>query len=212
MARSKKKTLLNKFTSWIKGSIEKFAAEGFSKKGLKKRSQAVPSFLKIRKKKKAAAKTKTAKRAPVKKAKSKKSTPAKKQKPAAVFKIKTKSVKFVNKPNPKKTMGVGMVKVKPAKAFFAVKPSAVAAKPAPGIFVGKITHYFPKAGAAVLMVEKTEIKAGAKILIHGANTSLKMTAKSIQINRIPVPSGKPGEDVGIGVPKPVVVGDSVYLV
>ena len=40
----------------------------------------------------------------------------------------------------------------------------------------------------------------------------KMTVKSIQINRIPVPSGRPGEDVGIGVAKPVSVGDSIYLI
>ena len=39
-----------------------------------------------------------------------------------------------------------------------------------------------------------------------------MKVKSVQINRVPVPSGRPGEDIGIGVTKPVCPGDSVYLV
>ena len=82
----------------------------------------------------------------------------------------------------------------------------------PGIFVGKIAFYFEKAKACAFKVENAEIKDGAKIQIVGPTTNFKMSVKSIQINRIPVPSGRPGEDIGIGVTKPVVVGDSVYLV
>ncbi len=216
MARKKKKSLLGKFANWVKGSIEKFAAEGFSKKGLKKRSQAVPSFLKIRKKKKVTVKLKPKKRAAVKKLKSIKSTTAKKSKlkkqPAKVQvsvvglktqkKNKAKPVKFVNKSNPKKTPGVRRALLTPGVGVVAKTP---------GVFVGKIAHYFDKSKACAFKIDNTELKQGAMIRIVGSSTDFKMKIKSIQINRIPVPSGKTGEDIGIGVTKPVEVGDSVYL-
>lgn len=106
-----------------------------------------------------------------------------------------------------------MKKLSKSKSRLKIKASAVSLKPiVQGVFVGKITHYFQKAGACAIKVEKAEIKEGASIRIYGPVTDFKMTVKSIQINRIPVPSGKPGEDIGMGVSQPVAVGDSIYLV
>lgn len=150
----------------------------------------------------------------------KKRKPAKK--PAKKKAAKKKTAKPVKKkpvPKLKKTPPAPKpkaVKAPPAAAAKKALKPVVSSKPvkekAPGLFVGTITHYFPKAGAAVLKVEKTEIKTGAKILIQGDKTNVKMVAASIQINRIPVPSGKLGEDIGIGVKKEVAPGDKVYLI
>lgn len=199
MARKKKTSLLGKLTNWIKGSLEKFANEGFSKEGQAKRKKAVPSFLKVRKKR---TKPKPVKQKAVRAKVSVKKKPVK------------KSLKAVT---PKKSLGSGRTSPAPkAEIILKKKQPAVSEKPvlkkSNGIFVGKIALYFEKAKACAFNVENAEIKDGAKIRIVGPTTDFKMNVKSIQINRIPVPSGRPGEDIGIGVTKPVVVGDSVYLV
>lgn len=185
MARKKKTSLFGKLTSWIKGSLEKFASEGFSKEGQAKRKKAVPSFLKVRKKR--------LKPKPVKK---KKPVPTKVAKNKRPVKKSPQSVSLKKAPAP----GAGVVSKKlPLK------------EKAPGILVGQIALYFEKAKACAFQVKNVEIKAGATLRIMGPTTDFKMKVKSIQINRIPVPSGRPGEDIGIGVTRPVVVGDSVYL-
>ncbi len=80
----------------------------------------------------------------------------------------------------------------------------------PGIYLGAITHYFAKVQAAVIPLEET-LKVGDKIVIHNAAGPLfKQPVKSIQINRIPIDEGRPGEEVGLEVLKHVSVGDKVY--
>lgn len=214
MARSKKKSLLGKLANWIKGSIEKFAAEGFSKEGRKKRSRAVPSFLRVKKrraksvKKKSGSKEASASRVAVKKKK-----PIRKpaQKPRlkrlpAVEKSKASSkVKTVLKTQKSTSMP-------PPRAKPPAMPKPGSKEKSPGVLVGKIDFYFSKANACAFQVQNAEIKEGCKIRILGPSTDFKMIIKTIQINRIPVPSGRPGEDIGIGVTKPVKVGDSVFLI
>lgn len=221
MARKNKTSLFEKFTSWIKGSLEKFAAEGFSKEGLQKRSKSVPSFLKVRKKRAKPAKKKVApkKVSGAKKAKSKPVIAVKKKLPKkALPKINSAKISAKGKaaiaPKPlanKKEKLVSLKKPAPVQKAVVSKPAAAEAK-LPGILVGKIAFYFSKANACAFQVLNAEIKDGAKIRIVGPTTDFKMAIKSIQINRIPVPSGRPGEDIGIGVTKPVVVGDSIYLI
>ena len=194
----KKSSWLTKIAGWVQGSLQRFAEEGFSegkKSSRKKRVSRAPA-LKSKPKKKSPVKSLKAK--PVKKPALKKSKTPIKPKPikASVSLAVPKKPALVKKGNPKA----------------ALKPIVLPkAKPLPGIVIGKISHYFEKANACAFRVENVELKEGSEILIQGAVTKLKIKVKSIQINRIPVPSGKPGEDIGIGVPKPVQPGDSVYL-
>jgi len=150
------------------------------------------------KKRGAPKKSKTKKPSAVKKVKSKKENPAKMQSVKKVIQVKKEKLPVLKKAASQKR------KAKKVIAQAVPKP--------PGVCVGKIAYYFQKANACAFKVENAELKEGAAIRILGDKTDFKMNVKSIQINRIPVPSGRPGEDVGIGVTKPVCVGDSIYLI
>lgn len=76
--------------------------------------------------------------------------------------------------------------------------------------IGHITHYFPKAGAAALMIEKGDIKVGDLVSIKTQAGFISIKVKSLQINRIPIDYGKKGEEVGLKISKPVSPGDLVY--
>lgn len=189
MISSKKNPWIKKLKKWIKGSLALFSEESSSR----------PKQKKVRRlsKKKTAAKRKL-----VRIASTKKRRPAKPARPA-------------KKKQPKKRKGKQALTRFVSKSAQSIKKQikpGVAKKVLPGLCVGKVSHYFPKANACAFRVEKAELKQGAKIHIVGAATNLKMTIGSIQINRIPVPSGRPGEDVGIGVNRPVAVGDLIYLI
>ncbi|HNV85885.1 MAG TPA: hypothetical protein PKL97_02820 [Candidatus Omnitrophota bacterium] len=79
------------------------------------------------------------------------------------------------------------------------------------VYVGKITHYFPKVNACAVKVEKTEFKVGDRVHIRGTTTDIRMKVKSLQISLIPVDSGRPGEEVGLEVAQRVRENDEVYL-
>ena len=49
--------------------------------------------------------------------------------------------------------------------------------------VGKITHYFPKIGVAVVEVTAGSIKAGDEIHIKGHTTDFRQKVASIQIEQ-----------------------------
>jgi len=190
----KKSSWLTKIAGWVQGSLQRFAEEGFSDG-------------------KESSRKKKARRAPALKSKPKKKSSVKSRKAKPVKKPTLKKLKASMKPKPvKASISAAVLKKKPVSLKGKPKPAVLAkAKPLPGVVIGKISHYFEKANACAFRVENVELKEGSEILIQGAVTKLKIKVKSIQINRIPVPSGKPGEDIGIGVPKPVQPGDCVYL-
>lgn len=77
--------------------------------------------------------------------------------------------------------------------------------------IAVVTHYFPKAKAVALKIEGKEgIGVGDKLVIHSQGSKVKLTVKSLQINRIPVDRGRPGEEVGISLPKEVMPDDPVF--
>ncbi len=205
MANRKKSSWLKKIANWVQDSLQRFAEEGFSE-GKKKRRKTKPILqraliAKTQPKKKSVKKSipgKSLKKPGIKKPKS---APA--QARIAAGAAKKVSVKKAP-PQAARLAKAKSQPVLPAKA-------APKVKPLPGVLVGKISHYFAKANACAFRVENVELKEGAMILIQGPQTKMKIKIKSIQINRIPVPSGKPGEDIGIGVPKPVAAGDEIYL-
>lgn len=65
--------------------------------------------------------------------------------------------------------------------------------------IGKVTHYFSKARAAALMIEREGIRAGDVLYFKGHTTNFKQKVESLEINRQPVSQAGPGEEVGIRV-------------
>ena len=77
--------------------------------------------------------------------------------------------------------------------------------------VGKITHYFPKIGVAVLVLSG-DLKKGDKIAVEGKSEPFEQIVSSMQIDRKEIPSAKAGQAVGMKTEKPVKEGDVVYVV
>ena len=65
--------------------------------------------------------------------------------------------------------------------------------------IGRVTHYFSKAKATALLIERDGIRVGDVLYFKGHTTNFKQTVKSLQIDRRPVPQAEPGEEVGIRV-------------
>jgi putative protease len=81
----------------------------------------------------------------------------------------------------------------------------------PEIEIGKVTDFFAK--PVVAGVELSGIlKIGDKIHIKGSTTDMELAIESMQINRVDITEGKPGDLVGIKVPNRVRRGDKVYKV
>jgi translation elongation factor EF-1alpha len=74
--------------------------------------------------------------------------------------------------------------------------------------VGRISHYFPKIGVAVIEVEAA-LKVGDKILVEGS-TAFEQTIDSMQVDRKPIKAAKKGDSVGMKTAQPVKEHDIVY--
>jgi len=77
--------------------------------------------------------------------------------------------------------------------------------------IGKITHFFPKIGVAVLSLT-APLKVGEKIEIGGKSEPFQMTVTSMQVEHKNIPAAKKGDDVGMKVDKPCREGDQVFKV
>jgi putative protease len=77
--------------------------------------------------------------------------------------------------------------------------------------IGKVTDFFAK--PVVAGVELSGIlKTGDKVHIKGSTTDMELIIESMQIDRVDISEGKPGDLVGIKVPDRVRRGDRVYKV
>lgn len=81
----------------------------------------------------------------------------------------------------------------------------------PEVEVGKVNDFFAKPVVAGVQLTGT-LKVGDKIHIKGHTTDMELVIESMQINRIDITEGKPGDAVGIKVPDRVRPGDKVYKV
>ena len=90
------------------------------------------------------------------------------------------------------------------------KKSRPAAKKAPRP-TAEITHYFPRVHAAVLKLHRP-LRIGDPIRIKGQTTDFRQTVGSLQINREPITTARPGQDVGLEVLRDVRQGDKIFLV
>ena len=77
--------------------------------------------------------------------------------------------------------------------------------------VGRVTDFFAKPVVAGIELSGT-LRIGDKIHIKGSTTDMEFTVESMQIDRVGITEGKPGDLVGIKVTDRVRRGDNVYKV
>ncbi|MCU0652435.1 MAG: hypothetical protein MUC39_05795 [Candidatus Omnitrophica bacterium] len=77
--------------------------------------------------------------------------------------------------------------------------------------LGTVTHYFPHVRAAVIKL-KAPLTTGDTIKIKGHTTDLTQRVDSMQIDRVPISTGKPGDEIGLLVSSRVRQHDVVYKV
>jgi translation elongation factor EF-1alpha len=77
--------------------------------------------------------------------------------------------------------------------------------------IGKVTDFFAQPVVAGIELSST-LKIGDKIHIKGSTTDMELSIESMQIERVNITEGKPGDLVGIKIPDRVRRGDKVYKV
>ena len=75
--------------------------------------------------------------------------------------------------------------------------------------VGKVTHYYPKIGVAIVDV-LDEIKIGDRISIEGATTNFEQVVESMEIEHKKIEVAKAGDKIGLKVIDRVRERDNVY--
>lgn len=81
----------------------------------------------------------------------------------------------------------------------------------PDVEIGKVTDFFAKPVVAGIELSGT-LRIGDRIHIKGSTTDLELTVESMQIERVNITEGKPGDLIGIKVLDRVRRGDKVYKV
>ncbi len=77
--------------------------------------------------------------------------------------------------------------------------------------IGRITHYFPKIGVAVVELSD-DVKVGDEIRIEGATTSFEQVIESIEIENEKVEFATVGQSIGLKVKDKVRLHDGVYKI
>lgn len=78
--------------------------------------------------------------------------------------------------------------------------------------IGRIVHYWPRAGAAQVELQNHALRIGDVIRIKGHGHDFVQEVESMEIERRSRPVGRPGEHVAIAVMEPVHEADEVYIV
>lgn len=81
----------------------------------------------------------------------------------------------------------------------------------PDVEIGMVTDFFAKPIVAGIELSGT-LRIGDKIHIKGSTTDMELTVESMQIERVNINEGKPGDLVGIKVLDRVRRGDKVFKV
>ncbi|MGC9605247.1 MAG: translation elongation factor-like protein [Minisyncoccia bacterium] len=74
--------------------------------------------------------------------------------------------------------------------------------------VGKVTHYYPKIGVAIVELSAA-VSAGDELHFKGKTTDFKEAVSSMQVEHANIESAKKGEVIGVKVSQPVREGDGV---
>jgi hypothetical protein len=129
--------------------------------------------------------------------------------PVKKKKAKRKAVKkkTIKRKPAKKIIKKRIIKKRPAKK----KQAAVVREK--GLekekIIGTVTHYFPHVRAAVVKL-KTGFSVGDSVRIKGHTTDFTQKVTSIQIDRVPITTGKKGDEIGLLVNSRVRQHDVVY--
>ncbi len=78
--------------------------------------------------------------------------------------------------------------------------------------IGKVSHYFSKAGVAAIEITQGFLAVGETIRVKGHTSDFTQKVDSIQIDRLPVEKAVPGQSVGIKVVQHAREHDVVYKV
>jgi putative protease len=76
--------------------------------------------------------------------------------------------------------------------------------------IGYVTHFFNHINVAVLQIINGELKIGDTIHFVGAHTDFTQKVESMEIDKKPIKTAKPGDDIGIKVNDRVREHDVVY--
>jgi hypothetical protein len=77
--------------------------------------------------------------------------------------------------------------------------------------VGKVTHYFPKVGVAVVRIAD-ELHTGDQVRISGPHENFSQQVTSMQVEHQAIASAGKGQEVGMKVSQAVRPGDLVYRI
>ncbi len=75
--------------------------------------------------------------------------------------------------------------------------------------VGKITHYFPKVGVAVVKLEDT-LKLGERIKLKKGEKEFEQTVESMQVEHKNIKEARKGQEIGLKVKQKVKEDWEVY--
>jgi len=78
--------------------------------------------------------------------------------------------------------------------------------------IGRVTHYFPKIGVAVVEVTAGTLKVGETIHVKGHTSDFTQAVESLQQEHLSVPEVKKGVSAGMKVKEHVREGDRVFKV
>jgi len=77
--------------------------------------------------------------------------------------------------------------------------------------IGRITHYFSRAGVGIIELNEGDLKVGDTIRIKGKHTDFTQTVQSMQIEHKDVTQAEKGKVVGIKVNERVREHDEVFV-
>jgi hypothetical protein len=78
--------------------------------------------------------------------------------------------------------------------------------------IGKVVHYFSKAGVAAIQVTQDVLRVGDTIHIRGHTSDFTQTIDSMQVDNQPVPEAATGQVIGLRVKDHAREHDAVYRV
>lgn len=81
-----------------------------------------------------------------------------------------------------------------------------------GKLIGKVTHYFPNIGVAVVNLSSQLSQGDGIRIVGGESTDFNQNVDSMQIDREVVKKAKKGDSVGLKVSEKVREGYQVYKV
>ncbi|MFT5206541.1 MAG: 3-dehydroquinate synthase [Candidatus Omnitrophota bacterium] len=103
------------------------------------------------------------------------------------------------------------VKPRVAKPKTPVAPAVEIDDSKLGAYIGFVEAFYANISVAIIKVEEHELAKGNNILISGPRGKTKFLVKSMQIDRKPIELAKPGDIVGLRVPRRCGRGDKIHI-